>query len=214
MDLLDPQHFDNDSEVDEHAPARAGTRRLDAASPRGTAAMNDRHPPETINVVLDTEGNVQYACSTHDDARARIDHAIGAKVAGASHWRLAPYVPQSLLIAERACGEKALAHWVNFANGDTARENEEHCHRAPPFGVNATKGLRVDAAPHVDREPISRLARRIRDEHRLMADADNSRDSGFVSALQAMQHGLWFKLAVFALVFCAGAFAWHASPWK
>jgi hypothetical protein len=214
MDRLDPPYLDNDSEVDARAPGRPRAGRPGSATSRAIATMTDHHPPETINVVLDATGNVEYACQTYEDARARIDHAIGAKVAGAGHWRLAPYVPQSLLIAERACGEKALAHWVNFANGDTARENEEHCHRAPPFGATATKGSRVDADPRSDRMPISRLARSIRDEHRLMSDADNPRESGFVSTLHAMQHKSSFKLAVLALVFCAGAIAWNASPWR
>jgi hypothetical protein len=76
----------------------------------------------------------------------------------------------------------------------------------PPLDSQRSADLRPDGLP------ISRLARRIREEHRLMSDSGSREDYRPAGTSQAIPKRLSFKLAVTALVVCAAVVAWKSVP--
>jgi hypothetical protein len=98
---------------------------------------------------------------------------------------------------------------INVADG-----NEAHGHCAPPVESGVANDARSSAVPRTDGLPVSRLARRIREEHRLMSDRDTRGDYRPAGTPHAPRKELWSKLAVVALAVGATAMAWKILPWR
>jgi hypothetical protein len=102
------------------------------------------------------------------------------------------------------CAGTNLAH-IESINPQEKLPKDMDSFDLPPLDSQRSADLQPDGLP------ISRLARRIREEHRLMSDSDDHRPAG---TPQAGLKRLSPKLVVITLAVCAAAMAWKSLPWR